>query len=453
MSLNTESSTPNYLSLVIRRWYVVAVGVVVCAGLAAGVTLTGPKTYESSVTVLVYPPIFKEIAQPNPRPSETMIDLAELMPRTLPVETYRILAETEWMFAQVKVELENMGFNVRDMKSEDLKRNCRIDLIKLGGKTAGGGVLYSRAMVFHAKANQPELAKAIAQQWARLFKDKVDGLTKTGRDDTTRLIEQMWKKSRKDLQDAEKKVELFDVKWNLPLMQQRLDQKQLDLTTFESELNMVEIDIAALAASLKGIQEELKEEKKIETLFKAPPEEVYFTQKLAATTGQGETLGPENGLRTEELNPNYMTFREEEVFALSDIEGLRAEKTIIVGKIEKLAAEVEQLRKDLTEQTVVRTQLVRDQENRSERYTLVARKLEATKIAKMNEQSDIEIAADAVLAGEPAGVKGSAKVAAAGMVGALLSIGYIVASASLAGSLPGQSGPKAAQPEVVGRMQ
>ncbi|GAF79688.1 unnamed protein product, partial [marine sediment metagenome] len=77
MSPNPESSTPNYLSLVIRKWYMVTVGVVVCASLSAAVTLAGPKTYESSATVLIYPPILKEVAQPS-------LDLAELMPRTLP---------------------------------------------------------------------------------------------------------------------------------------------------------------------------------------------------------------------------------------------------------------------------------------------------------------------------------------------------------------------------------
>lgn len=426
----------------------VGLGVVVCASLAAAVTLAGPKTYESSVTVLVFPPVFKETElKPSQAPlptSKTMEDLAELMPRTLPVETYSILAQSKWMFAQIKAKLESPkydshDFDIKDMKIEDIQKKCRVQLSQLGSRTPQFGVRYSQAMMFIAKAKTPELAAAIAQEWVGLFKDKVDALTKTGRDQTMALVEQMWEGAKKDLEGAEDEIEMLDVKWNLPLMQQRLERKQLDLTTFESQLDTVEIRIATQSSSLKQIQEELAKEEKKETLFRAPPEEVYWDQKLAATTGVGETLGPKDGLRTESLNPNYTVFREQEVTALGILEGLRAERTTTLVKIEKLNAEVQQLRKDFTEQNVVRTRLVRDRDSYKERYTLVARNLEATKIAKMNEESDIEIAADAVLAGRSAGVGGMAKVASAAVVGALLGIGYVVASASLAGTLPGQT--------------
>ena len=444
MNPNTESSTPHYLSLVMRRWPVVVYGVVFCAALAAAVSLTSAKTYESSATVLISPPIFKESVRPS---SETMSELAELMPRTLPMETYRILAESKWMFAEIKANLESRNFDVSTMKVEDIQKKCRIQLGELGSKTPQYGVRYSRAMVFIAKANTPELAAAVVQEWVELFKKKVDGLTKVNRDDTMELVEQMWRDAKEDLEDEEDLIELFDVKWNLPLMQLRMEQRQQDLKTFESQLEQLKINIAAESASLQEIQKELKQENKKETLFKAPSDDVILLlnrRESAVSTDESKTLGPQDGFFTEHLNPNYTKFRELEISSLSKLQGLKAQQENVLAAIDRLDNDVQQLREDVTEQTTVKTRLVRDKDNYEERYKLVARNLEASKLAKLNEGSDIKIAADAIPAGRSSGVGSKAKVASAAIVGALLSIGYIVASASLTGTLPEQTADETA---------
>ncbi len=54
-----RSLSPSHLLILLREWKTIVAGAIVCMFLAAAAYVAGPKTFESSATVLVYSPFFK----------------------------------------------------------------------------------------------------------------------------------------------------------------------------------------------------------------------------------------------------------------------------------------------------------------------------------------------------------------------------------------------------------
>ena len=107
MEQEKSVSTPNYVRLVLVNWYKVVAGMLICAIVGTVYALRMPRTYESTATLLVYPPFFKE-AEASTRArteAEAKLDLDEMMPRTFPVDTYKVLAKSKELVKDIIAEL------------------------------------------------------------------------------------------------------------------------------------------------------------------------------------------------------------------------------------------------------------------------------------------------------------------------------------------------------------
>ena len=219
--------------------------------------------------------------------------------------------------------------------------------------------------------------------------------------------------------------------WNLELLRLRLTEMQVQLTEFERHLVQLEIDIARQEASLRSLQAELVKERKIETLFKAPPDEVFWLARQEPATGKGESIGPETGFRTEYLNPNFTVYRDKEIDSVSTLKGLEIERDNTRTKIETLQVDVDRLQEQIVGRETEETRLSRTVTILETTYLLVGKSLEKGKIAQINKASDIQIAGRAIKPERPEGPGRGMNLVLATCIGVLLGIGYVVVEYSL----------------------
>jgi len=153
--------------------------------------------------------------------------------------------------------------------------------------------------------------------------------------------------------------------------------------------------------------------------------------KQRTPQGESEIVGPETGLRIEEFNLNYITFRGEEISSLSSLQGLDGEKSRVIAEIENLEEEISRLQEKFVRQKTKFSRLVRDVDTFKKTFNLVADSLEMARIAQMNQTSDIQIAGKAVVPKKPIDIPTVYKSVMAAMVGGLLGVVYIIVSNSV----------------------
>lgn len=423
MEQEKSVGTPNYVRLVLMNWYKVVAGMMICAIVGTVYALRMPRTYESTTMLLVYPPLFKE-AEGSTRArtdAEAKLALDEMMPQTFPVDTYKVIAKSKEIVKAIIDELGLTGVTV-----EGLSGGLEVELVKVGTR----GTSYSQIILFHARAGNPQRAKQVADKWANVFKARVDKLAQNGIRDTTKLIGDMWDTTKRDLEDAEDKLEEFTKESNVDSMKSRKESKEELLTTLEADLSQTEIDIAAARGELAALRMELEKEDKIERLFKAPPDAAIWLLGKTPAGDEKTTIGPKDGLLTEEYNPNYTPARDQEILTQSELQGLEGKRDKLVSAMEDLNREIENLQIEIAEKETEFKQLTRNVTTVQGTYELVAAKREKGKIALTSVASDIQIAAEAVEPENPVGTRRLFVVAAAALIGAIIGVGYVIAEYS-----------------------
>ncbi len=413
-------SLPIILAWLRVHWAKILFGGIVFAVLSIPVTFIKDKTYESAATLLVSPPTFKDRleAVPSEVSEDGMaFDIAELMPRTLPVEAYKAIALSAPLLDEVigKVPLKT-GI-------ASLQRRLNVELIKMDGPRTPSGT-YTQALMFSAVANDPALAAKTAQAWAEVFKERVDEMARAGIGETFALLETLHSNTKEELERADQALAEHQKAWNLELIEARLKAKQLQFTEFESDLKKTEVDLASGEMKLKTLEEELAKESAKIVLFRAPSDDVYWITR--GQEGGESTIAPDQGLRTEKPNANYVTIREAEVESREELSGLKATRETIIAKLGELEEEMATLTQEFSDQTVECDRLTRELDSLVASYGMVRLEYEKGRMAELTQASDIVIAGDAVPVNQPRGWGAGKLLVVAAALGMFLTGGVLL---------------------------
>ena len=400
---------PIVLARIRLNWLKIVLGGVVFALLAIPIALLRPKTYDSAATLLVFPPTFKDRS-----PSS----ISEMMPAALPVEAYKAVALSPPLLAEViqRVPLEKTGIRA-------LQNQLGVELVQMGSRTTQGGIIYAQALMFHAKADSPELAARTAQTWAEVFKEQVDSVATKGVGDTFGLLDALHSNAKTDLEQADLALAEHQKSWNLDLVKAQLEAKQKGYTEFEGTLKQTDVALASDEMKLKALEDEFAKEPEKKTYFRAPSDDAYW---IAGLQNDGKPkIEPEKGLRTEEPNPNYVQIRILVVTAKEDIDGLKAKKETILLKLDELKNEIKALTDTFVDKTVERYKLTRESDSLKASYVMVRAEYEKGRMADRTRASDIVIAGKAVAPDEPSGTSNAMIVIAAAFIGMLVTGGFM----------------------------
>lgn len=401
-------------------------GGMVCALLAAPLAFFKPKSFESSTTLLVSPPAFKEVGKPAT--AKDAKDISEMMPQAMPVEAYKAIALSPPLLYEViqRVPLE-------DTAVKDLLGRLEVELVQMGSRTSQG-VTYTQTFIFRARATTPNLAAGIAQTWAEVFKKQVDELAAKGVAETFALLNTLHKNTEAQLEQADLALAEHKKAWNLDLVKAQLESRQKQLTLFEDDLKQTEVDLASGEMKLKALEEELAKEPQKDVFFRAPSDDAYWM--ISTQDGGKGKVQPDQGLRTEEANPNYASTRAAVVEGKEGVEGLKAKKGALILKLDEIANETKELMVTMAEETVVREKLMREADSLKESYLMVRAEYEKGRMADQTQSSDIVIAGNAVIPKKESGLTSPKLIIVGALVGMFLT-GGLLALKEISETAPG----------------
>lgn len=430
-----ELSLPVLFAWVRSNWRKMAAGGVVFAILSIPIILLQSKTYDSTAILLVSPPAFKDSGAQSARStSAESPGIGEMLPRTLPVEAYKAIAVSDPILHEViqRVPLEKTG-------TAALRNRLEVELVQMGSR-GSQGVVYTQTLLFRAKANNPELAAKTAQSWADVFKEQVDDVASKGTGETFSLLDTLHETTKKQFEMAKSALAEHVKTWNLDLIKAQIAAKQTQFTTFEDKLKQTEVEIASTGEELKRLEEELVNEPQKLTYFRAPSDDAYW---ITAQANGKPRVEPEQGLRTEEPNENYVQIRLKVVTAKSCLDGLKAERDAIQLKLDELKTEITDLVAISADQSVERDKLTLDSTSLETSYKIVREEFEKGRMADQTQASDIVIVGEAIAPESPSGPNALFEMVEAGILGVLL-VGGFLAFRDISKMVPSKNSPKEA---------
>ncbi len=369
-----------------RSWRVIVLTSVVAAISTYALQSLNPVLYEATTTLLYSPPPFLQ--------GSASPEVSGMIPSPLSVKDYEQLLGSNSMLSAI---IQDLGLKhpktgkVRDVSA--LRRSIRVTT-GVAEKTVAG-TSYTHVIELAVRWSSPQVAEEIAGAWASLAEQKarevglarnvgtIEFLTEAtdnsksdldATQDALKEFDQQWNLDviRGDLEtartalvqyrgqrtDAEIVIastqtkirhigQMLQGEWNLDLLRAEQDRLQEVLVRYWGERTDAEIAIATAQARISELQGMLSGEeaeiRPVVELFKAPPDETYWEQKLRADGRKGAEMTPEIGLREEQVNQIYVVLKSELASTEAALAGKLKKKEVTDAAIRELEGKVQEL--------------------------------------------------------------------------------------------------------------
>ncbi len=423
--------TRSLLALWAGRYLIVG-GTLAAFAAATVVAFLLPKTFESSVPLILLPTPIKQAGDP----------VSALIPRVLSVTDYEILLTSDGTLKEVADKVRQLGtWPERDLESLDetsqLRRRMYVR-VEITEKTAYG-VVRSPVMLLKAQARTPEQARDLAQAWAQVAEDLANRLYQKGKTGLKDFVQTRFSDTRQDLLSVRAQIRDLEIEWNDELEHERMAKTHSRLLDYEEKAIDLAMKIEATTTELEELRSRLAEEPEKKVLWKSPPMTAVFLQEQVGADKMDltpeETKQP--GYRDEVLNETYIYLKHKVTLMESELAGMEKHLRMLLDSMEALEQELQELREETAHRSFERKQLDQEESPLKHSYDLLASKLEQAKVAETEEaeMADIKIVSDAVAPDRKISPQRSLIMAMGVMLGFLLSACCVWTRALLMGLL------------------
>jgi uncharacterized protein involved in exopolysaccharide biosynthesis len=429
-ALSTESIRPDYpapelpqsLQIIRILWrgrFVVAACTLVCALAAGIVSFLLPETFESSASLLLIPPPFKDVS-----------DLSTLMPKVLTVPDYEILLTSDGMLMEAANRVKSLGtWPPDDMEILDEPSQLRKFLrpvVKITEKTVSG-VSYSPVIVLKARAGSPEQARDLAKAWAEVTEELTATLYQKGKTGLKDFVTGRFDASREDLMGVHEELLKIELEWNDELEHARLFKKHERLLNYEEKLTDMKIQIATSTKELEDLKAKIATEPERKTLWRSPPMTAVFMDQASPPARKDKSGAEPAGYQEEVLNQTFDYLKEKIILKESELANMREYETQMASTMGELGAEVEALRAESAQRSFDRKTLEFQLAPLKGNYDLLATKLEQAKIAEAEQENitDIKVVSEPVVPDRKVSPMRSLIVVMAAFVGFVVSVAAV----------------------------
>jgi succinoglycan biosynthesis transport protein ExoP len=240
-------------------------------------------------------------------------------------------------------------------------------------------------------------AARIANTWASAVIERNEEVISKEMTDTYNFVMSQLEKAKVSLKTAEEELKRYQKANSVDLLREQISGRIKQIVQYENKLD-------------DAIRSQLVEK-------------AGYDELTSQIKEQGKTIPVDKGLiGKEEINPLYVYLSSRRAETAVNIQSSDAEILQLKKNIKNLNEEVSGLKKELAEQELTQTRLIRNVDTAKSTFEILSKKGEETKISSAIKATTIQVSVPATPPEFPIGPKKRQNVMIAGVVGLLGSI-------------------------------
>ncbi|MFA6142003.1 MAG: Wzz/FepE/Etk N-terminal domain-containing protein [Candidatus Omnitrophota bacterium] len=389
-----QNGLVEYANIIIKRKKLILAIFFITVFISATTSFFLPKAYKATVSMMVEEeqPAGKQAA------SQPSINFAE----------NRALLKSNLILAKIIQDLHLKDPSGKALTEEALSKKLKVATL---AKTN-----LIELTVTHAK---PQEAKEIANAWANDYveydQELISGEVKRAQD----LVADQFKIASENLFKAEEKLNDFNKKYKLDLMNAELDIKKTALNSYKNELVGIMLGLKTKEDLLCELKKQVAMQEKFTIISKAITDDALW-QAFSKEKNSSEINN--SSLKSEVVNPIYQDLETRIVNTNIEINTLKPRIEYLNKSIEAITGESADLENDIIQEKFELTQLTREIDIYKKAYSIFSNKIEETRFLKTNQFERMRIVSPAITPNDPTGPGVIRMAAAAGILSLMLGV-------------------------------
>lgn len=394
-----------FMALWKQKWVIV-----ICAALfvAAGSTfaLLTPKTYEAKTTLLILPPISRELTDDKNSGGQMFSS-----------EIYKDLALAQDLLNDVIAEVYS-GTEQPDAAAA--QRNMSVSVNKASEKDTTGKLPFTLSVSL--KGGEPAALTSFLSSWITHFTRRNAQLFSTRGTQSFEYISENFEIVKKDLKSVEDSLADYRKSNPADFLEKQLDILKALHGKFLEEFAVKTRTLVALEAELKVQKNLLAGEPQKITLFRAPSNESLWSFQTNRDKIEAASSPASLGIHDEEVNIVYSDLKGKAIESEAKIASLKASLTDLKQHLQTTEKEYNEKQVLLVETKKNIQRLEREEKALNDAYTNLAKKFQETRIAAAEAADPIRVIEQPVLPTSPVAPRKTLIVALSGVLGLFIGI-------------------------------
>jgi len=237
---------------VYRRKWIIAGVAVLTAGVSAIISYRQPDVYEASAALMIREPetaIDRDIDENSPPEDAPILSVETLQMLTESTSTMRILFDTLW--DQKKLEVWQDEALDREKVFRGFQHSLATEVRRQQTRRSGTSVELLPILVLRARAEDPNDAQIIANEWAKIVESKSKELYTQGVTAIDHFIGDMYKQSNESLGRLEDELAKKTLDADVALKTAQRETLSLKISEVEGKILDLDIEIAVNAIEIQ----------------------------------------------------------------------------------------------------------------------------------------------------------------------------------------------------------
>jgi len=390
-----------FMALWKQKWVIV-----ICAALfvAAGTTfaLLTPKTYEAKTTLLILPPISRELTDDKNSGGQMFSS-----------EIYKDLALAQDLLNDVIAEVYS-GTEQPDAAAA--QRNMSVSVNKASEKDTTGKLPFTLSVSL--KGEDPAALTSFLSSWITHFTRRNAQLFSTRGTQSFEYISENFEIVKKDLKAAEDKLADYRKQHPIDFLENTLTTLKTLNKNYQEDISFKKRTLVSREAELIALKELIKEEPEIIILNRSPSNEMLLNVPRGTDSHKNENLI----FRDEVINERHSILRNMITFAETEVQSLKASIADLEQHLKATEKEFNEKQVLLVESKKNIQRLEREEKALNDAYTNLAKKFQETRIAAAEAADPIRVIEQPVLPTSPVAPRKTLIVALSGVLGLFIGL-------------------------------
>jgi len=400
-----EVDLRDYFRVLWKQKWIVIVTFVVAVVTALGISYSLPKVYQTRTSLLIQPPLAKEVG-------------GEVTGTVFAPETYKQLAVAHDLFQEIANDLypdtdEGLG-------TPGLPGQLKVEV----EETTAVGFPGRFPLCLRATwtGNDPELLPVLAETWASRFTEKNAQLFLSQTAQSYDYVKQNFDQAQEELLTQEDARDQYKKENQLEVLQAEVSVLQDDYQSYFDQLPEKRKQLASVEATLTALQETIAEKPRYLVLERSVSSEALWNFLAHGAGAEELSAIPPLKLEDQQFNSVYLNLKAQ--LATNEVSGrvLREDVSYLESALETTQTALEKKRAYLIEVQTELERFAREISISKGFYGSLASRLQEAKIARAETAAAIRIIEAPVMPTSPIGPNKKMNVAVAGVLGLFLGI-------------------------------